>query len=584
MSINVCTRAEKDAIAELIGNFRFTGGFGKTLSRLVRHGIGVHHAGMLPRYRRLVEMLAQAGLLKVICGTDTLGVGINVPIRTVVFTALSKYDGSTTRLLQAREFHQIAGRAGRAGFDTMGYVVVQAPEHVVENERALAKAGDDPKKRRKVVRKKPPDRFVSWGKPTFERLVASEPEPLRSSFKVSHAMLLGVISRPGDAFAAMRHLLTDNDEDPAAQRRHIRRAFAIYRALVAGGVVERLAEPGAEGRRWRLTVDLQDDFALNQPLSPLALAAIELLDRDSPDYPLEVLSIIEATLDDPRQVLSAQLFKARGEAVAQMKADGIEYEERLELLDEVTYPRPMADLLEAAYNMYRRGHPWVADHELRPKSVARDMFERAMTFVEYVGYYGLARSEGLVLRYLADAFKALRQTVPEEARTEELADLIEWLGELVRQVDSSLIDEWERLRNPAEVTAADLDERPPAVTGNVRAFRVLVRNALFRRVELAALRRYEDLGELDADGGWDADAWADALEPYFDEHDDFGTGADARGPGMLIINQQPGHWSVRQIFDDPAGDHDWGISAEIDLAASDEAGAAVVRVTDAGQL
>ena len=247
MSINVCTRAEKDAIAELIGNFRFTAGFGKTLSRLVRHGIGVHHAGMLPRYRRLVETLAQAGLLKVICGTDTLGVGINVPIRTVLFTALSKYDGSKTRLLQAREFHQIAGRAGRAGFDTVGYVVVQAPEHVVENERALAKAGDDPKKRRKVVRKKPPAGFVSWGQPTFERLVAAEPEPLQSSFEVSHAMLLGVIGRPGDAFAAMRHLLTDNDEDPAAQRRHIRRAFAIYRALVAGGVVERLAEPDDAG-------------------------------------------------------------------------------------------------------------------------------------------------------------------------------------------------------------------------------------------------------------------------------------------------------------------------------------------------
>jgi superfamily II RNA helicase len=584
MSINVCTRAEKDAIAELIGNFRFTAGFGKTLSRLVRHGIGVHHAGMLPRYRRLVETLAQAGLLKVICGTDTLGVGINVPIRTVVFTALSKYDGNTTRLLQAREFHQIAGRAGRAGFDTMGYVVVQAPEHVVENERALAKAGDDPKKRRKVVRKKPAAGFVSWGKPTFERLVAAEPEPLKSSFKVSHAMLLGVISRPGDAFAAMRHLLTDNDEDPVAQRRHIRRAFAIYRALLAGGVVERLAEPDAEGRRWRLTVDLQADFALNQPLSPLALAAVELLDRESPSYPLDVLSIIEATLDDPRQVLSAQLFKARGEAVAQMKADGIEYEERLELLGEVTYPRPLADLLGAAYEMYRRGHPWVADHELRPKSVARDMYERAMTFVEYVGFYGLARSEGLVLRYLADAFKALRQTVPEEARTEELADLIEWLGELVRQVDSSLIDEWERLRNPAEEAAIELVERPPAVTGNQRAFRVLVRNALFRRVELAALRRYEELGALDAEDGWDADAWADALEPYFEEHADIGTGADARGPGMLIITQHAGNWTVRQIFDDPAGDHDWGISARIGLAASDEAGAAVVTVTEVGQL
>jgi superfamily II RNA helicase len=596
MSINVCTRAEKDAIAELIGDFRFSAGFGKTLSRLVRHGIGVHHAGMLPRYRRLVETLTQAGLLKVICGTDTLGVGINVPIRTVLFTALSKYDGTRSRLLQAREFHQIAGRAGRAGFDSAGAVVVQAPEHVVENERALAKAGDDPKKRRKVVRKKPPDRFVSWGRPTFERLVAAEPEPLQSSFVVSHAMLLGVIGRPGDAFAAMRHLLTDNDEPPAAQRRHIRRAFAIYRALLAGGVVERLDEPDEQGRRWRLTVDLQDDFALNQPLSPLALAAIGLLDRDSPGYPLDVVSVIEATLDDPRELLAAQRFKARGEAVAQMKADGIEYEERMELLEDVSYPRPLADLLGAAYDMYRRGHPWVADHELSPKS-ARDMYERAMTFTEYVGFYGLSRGEGLVLRYLAGAYKALRQTVPEEARTEELTDLIEWLGELVRQTDSSLIDEWEQLRgdaggrppavapgSPAGEPQALLDERPPPVTGNRRAFRVLVRNALFRRVELAALERCEDLGELDGEAGWDAGAWAQVLDGYFAEHDEIGTGADARGPGLLIIDEQPGRWSVRQIFDDPAGHHDWGISADVDLAASDAAGTAVVRVTEVGQL
>jgi superfamily II RNA helicase len=584
MSINVCTREEKDAIADLIGNFRFTAGFGKTLSRLVRHGIGVHHAGMLPRYRRLVETLAQAGLLKVICGTDTLGVGINVPIRTVLFTALSKYDGSKTRLLQAREFHQIAGRAGRAGFDTTGYVVVQAPEHVIETERALAKAGDDPKKRRKVVRKKPPPGFVSWGQPTFERLVAAEPEPLQSSFAVSHAMLLNVIGRPGDAFQAMRHLLTDNDESPAAQRRHIRRAFAIYRALLAGGVVERLDEPDEQGRRWRLTVDLQDDFALNQPLSPLALAAIELLEREAPTYSLDVLSVIEATLDDPRQVLSAQLFKARGEAVAQMKADGIEYDERMDLLESVSYPMPLADLLEGAYEIYRQGHPWVADHRLAPKSVARDMFERAMTFTEYIGFYGLSRSEGVVLRYLAQAYRALRQTVPEEARTEELTDLIEWLGELVRQTDSSLIDEWSKLRDPAAEPEAAIDERPPAVTGNPRAFRVLVRNALFRRVELAALRRYSELGELDGGHGWDAEAWAEALEPYFDEHDDIGTGPDARGPAMLIIDKHRDNWSVRQIFDDPAGDHDWGISAVVDLDASDEAGAAVIRVTDVGQL
>ncbi len=586
-SVNVCTRAEKDAIAELIGSFRFTAGFGKTLSRLVRHGVGVHHAGMLPRYRRLVETLAQAGLLKVICGTDTLGVGINVPIRTVVLTALSKYDGTRTRHLKAREFHQIAGRAGRAGYDTSGYVVVQAPEHTIENERAAAKAGDDPKKRRKIVKRKPPQGFVSWGEPTFQRLVESDPEPLTSSFQVSHAMLLNVIARPGDPFPAIRRLLEDNHEDRPAQRRHIRRAIAIYRALLAAGVVERLPAPAPDGRGVRLTVDLRVDFALNQPLSPFALGAIELLDRESPTYALDVVSVIESTLDDPRQVLSAQQFKARGEAVAAMKSEGIEYDERMELLEDVTHPKPLAELLGAAYEIYRRGHPWVADHELRPKSVVRDMHERAMSFVEYVGFYGLARSEGLVLRYLADAYRALRQTVPEEARTEEVEDLIAWLGELVRQTDSSLLDEWERLRNPdavVEGVPAATDDTPPPVTANARAFRVLVRNALFRRVELAALRRYDELGELDADSGYGAERWREAMEAYYAEHDSIGTGADARGPGLFLVDAKADRWDVRQILDDPAGDHDWGISAVVDLAASDEAGAAVVRVTAVDRL
>ena len=338
----------------------------------------------------------------------------------------------------------------------------------------------------------------------------------------------------------------------------------------------------------RLTVDLQYDFALNQPLSPFALAAIGLLDSESPSYALDVVSVIESTLDDPRQVLSAQQFRARGEAVAQMKADGVAYEERMELLDGVTYPKPISDLLDGAYDIYRRGHPWVLDYELSPKSVVRDMYERALTFSEYVAFYGLSRSEGLVLRYLADAYKALRQTVPDEAKTEELADLIEWLGEIVRQVDSSLLDEWERLRDPSasdsDSASASADTRPSVVTSNLRAFRVLVRNALFHRVKLAALGHYDELGALDADSGWDASAWEEALDGYFEVHDEIGTGADARGPGLLIIDQRPGSWAVRQIFDDPAGDHDWGISAVVDLAASDEAGSAVLRITDVGQL
>ncbi|GAA2876259.1 DEAD/DEAH box helicase [Actinoplanes cyaneus] len=578
MSINMCTREEKDAIAAAIGSFRFTAGFGRTLSRLVRHGIGVHHAGMLPKYRRLVETLAQAGLLKVICGTDTLGVGINVPIRTVLFTGLSKYDGVKTRLLKAREFHQIAGRAGRAGFDTIGTVIVQAPEHVIDNERALAKAGDDPKKRRKVVRKKPPEGQVGYGRPTFDRLIEADPEPLTSSFQVSHAMLLNVLARGQDPYEAMRHLLTDNHEDSAAQRRHIRRAIAIARALIAGGVIERTPE-GV----YKLVDDLQLDFALNQALSPFALACLELLDKEAPEYPLDVVSVIEATLEDPRQVLSAQRQKARGEAVNAMKADGIEYEQRMELLEEVTWPRPLLELLEGAYETYRQGHPYVADYEIKPKSVVRDMYERAMTFTEYVSFYGLSRSEGLVLRYLADAYRALRQTVPEDARTEELGDLIEWLGELVRQVDSSLLDEWERLRNPgAVVEEVRIDDKPPAVTRNVRAFKVLVRNAMFRRVELAAMSRYQELGELDAESGWTAERWREAIDGYFDEYDTIGIGASARGPQLLQLDQGPKVWTVRQVFEDPERDLDWGIDATVDLEESDEIGSAAITIVAVG--
>ncbi|WFR71460.1 DUF3516 domain-containing protein [Prescottella defluvii] len=576
-SVNLCTRAEKDAIAEAIGAFRFTTGFGKTLSRLVRHGIGVHHAGMLPKYRRLIERLAQDGLLKVICGTDTLGVGINVPIRTVLLTGLTKFDGTRTRQLRAREFHQIAGRAGRAGYDTMGTVVVQAPEHEIENVRALAKAGDDPKKRRKVQRKKAPEGFVSWGEGTFDKLVVASPEPLTSRFSVSNSMLLNVIARPGNGFEAMRHLLEDNHEPRPAQRRHILKAIRLYRGLLQAGIVQQLDEPDEYGRMARLTVDLQRDFALNQPLSPFALASLELLDVESPSYALDVVSIIESTLDDPRQILMAQQHAARGEAVAEMKADGIEYEERMELLEEITWPKPLADLLFPAFETYRAGHPWMNEFALSPKSVVRDMVERSMTFAELVSHYGLARSEGLVLRYLADAYRALRQTVPTEARTEELEDLTEWLGELIRQVDSSLLDEWEQLTNPGaesdDQQVAFGADTPRPITANTRAFKVMVRNAMFRRVELASRQRWDQLAELG--DGLDADDWADLMELYFDEYDEIGTGPAARGPLLFQVTVEPTLWRVRQVLDDPQGDHGWALLGEVNLAESDAAGEVV---------
>ncbi|MGU3582933.1 DEAD/DEAH box helicase [Rhodococcus sp. C26F] len=576
-SVNMCTKAEKEAIATALGDFRFSTGFGKTLSRLVRHGIGVHHAGMLPKYRRLIEKLAQDGLLKVICGTDTLGVGINVPIRTVLLTGLTKFDGTRTRQLKAREFHQIAGRAGRAGYDTMGTVVVQAPEHEIENVRALAKAGDDPKKRRKVQRKKAPEGFVSWGEGTFDKLIAASPEPLQSRFSVSNSMLLNVIARPGNCFDAMRHLLEDNHEPRPAQRKHILKAISLYRGLLQAGVVQQLDEPDEFGRRARLTVDLQRDFALNQPLSPFALAAIELLDVDSPTYALDVVSVIESTLDDPRQVLMAQQHAARGEAVAQMKADGIEYDERMELLEEITWPKPLVELLEPAFETYRGGHPWVSEFPLSPKSVVRDMIERTMTFSELVSHYGLARSEGLVLRYLADAYRALRQTVPDAARTEDLEDIIEWLGELIRQVDSSLLDEWESLTHPG----AESDEQqiafgadsPRPLSANVRAFKVMVRNAMFKRVELASRRRWDELAALG--DGLDAEDWEDLLELYFEEYDEIGTGPDARGPLLFNVETGPELWRVRQTLHDPQGDHGWALIGEVNLGESDAAGEVV---------
>jgi superfamily II RNA helicase len=583
-SINVATREQKDRIAEVIGDFRFSPGFGRTLSRLVKHGIGVHHAGMLPKYRRLVEQLAQAGLLKVICGTDTLGVGINVPIRTVVFTALSKYDGRRQRLLKAREFHQIAGRAGRAGYDTAGTVVVQAPEYAVENARLVAKAGDDPKKLRRVQRKKAPEGQVNWTEEVFERLVAAEPERLVSRMRVSHAMLLNVIAREGNPFEAMRRLLRDNHEDPRAQVRLVRRAVAQHRALLAAGVVVPVDPPDPDGRTVRLVDDLQLGFALNQPLSTFALGVFDVLDPEEPTYALDVVSVIEATLEDPRTILGSQEHKARGEAIGEMKADGIEYDERMELLDEVSWPKPLEELLAHTYEVYRRSHPWVSEDALSPKSVVRDMYERAMTFGEYVAFYGLTRSEGLVLRYLGDTYRALRQTVPESVRTDELEDIIAWLGVVVRQTDSSLLDEWEQLSGADPTSVDQVEARPPEptrITGNERAFLVLVRNAMFRRLEMAARRRTAELTESSA---WSEEEWSEALDDYFAEHDSIDTGHDARGPRMLLVEKEPNAWEVQQIVGDPAGDHDWRITARVDLLASDEEGELVIDVTGLVQL
>jgi superfamily II RNA helicase len=589
--------------AEALAGSRFGAGFGRTLGKLLRRGIGVHHAGMLPKYRRLVEQLARAGLLHVVCGTDTLGVGINVPIRTVLFTGLAKFDGRRQRVLRTREFQQGAGRAGRAGFDTAGYVVVQAPEHVIENERALAKAGDDPKKRRKVQRKKPPEGTVVWTEQTFDKLVAGEPEPLGSRMRVDNSMLINVVSREEDAFGVLRRLLTDNHEDRRQQLRLARRASRLARSLVRSGVLTRLDEPDEHGRRYVLTVDLPADFALNQPLAHFALEALDVLDPEAPTYTLDIVSVVEAVLEPPRQVLLAQQHAARGEAIAEMKADGLEYDERMRLLDEITWPQPLAEMLEATYELYRGSHPWLPEDALSPQSVVREMYEQGMSFTDFVARYQLARSEGLLLRYLTDSYRTLRQTVPERHRTPELDDLVEWLGETVRQTDSSLLDEWEALTHPDHVREdAELDyighhEPPPPprpISAQERPFRVMVRNAMFRRVELAARDDVDGLVRLERSAAdrveppleveMTRSAWDAALEDYYAEHGSISTAADARGPDLLRIEVHGRRWNARQTLDDPAGHRDWVIDARVDLDASDEAGELVLLTTSMHRL
>lgn len=569
-SFGVTSKEQREQIKAVLGQGKFTTQFGKTLKRLLLSGIGVHHAGMLPRYRLLVEKLAQQGLLPVICGTDTLGVGINVPIHTVVLTALTKFDGHKMRRLRSREFHQIAGRAGRSGFDTEGMVVALAPDFEIENAKLLAKAGDDPKKRRKVKRKKPPEGFVVWNEDTFNRLIAAAPETLTPRMRITHSMVLAEVEQGGDARARVDQLIDDSLQKPEDKLKLKVRASEVFRTLIDAGVVE--TEELKDGTPdYYVTMDLPDDFALDQPLSPFLLAALELLDPESETYTYDIISMVEATLEDPRQVLRAQERKAKDAAMAAMKADGVDYEERLDRIAEVTYPRPLRDLLFAAFNKYCESVPWARDYYVRPKSVLRDMLESAADFKGYIQKLGIMRYEGALLRYLSEAHRALDRTLPIDKRSEEMEDIIAWLGLVVRSVDSSLVDEWEQ-------AGQELDACPPeakeAVVHDRRGLTVLVRNALFRRVRLAASDDSEALGEADTENGYPAHKWRAVLDEYYDAHEDVLLDADARSMAFLSIDESDEEsqhvWHVQQTFSDPEGDHDFAIRADIDLDATQE--------------
>ena len=576
-SYGVATKEQREAVKEAMKGAQFSTAFGKTLKRLLGCGVGVHHAGMLPRYRLLVEKLAQQGLLPVICGTDTLGVGINVPIHTVVLTQLTKFDGRKMRRLRSREFHQIAGRAGRSGFDTEGVVIAEAPEHEIENHKAEVKAAGDPKKLKKIKKKRPPENFVNWNEDTFKKLVDSVPEQLTPRMRITHSMVLAEVEQGGNARARVDQLIDDSlQPDEEKVKLHVRAAEVLQTLVDAGVVVRDVDENGQDA--YSVTMDLPEDFALDQPLSPFLLAALELLDPESPEYAFDLVSMVEATLEDPRQVLRAQERKARDAAMAEMKMDGVDYDERLERIAEVTYPKPLEDLLDAAFGKYCDAVPWARDYCLRPKSVLRDMLESAADFKGYIQKLGIMRYEGILLRYLSEAFRGLDRTIPEDKRTEQLKDIIAWLGLVVRSVDSSLVDEWE---NAGSV----LDAAPPdaagveAVVHDRRGLTVLVRNALFSRVRMAAHRDIAGLGEADGEWGFGERAWAQALDEYYEAHEEILLDADARSKAYLILNEadeEEAHvWHVRQIFHDEDGDNDFAIAADVDLDAT-QAGDGVV--------
>jgi hypothetical protein len=618
-SLKICTREQKAEIAERIGGFAFSSPYGADVRKWLRHGIGLHHAGLLPKYRVLVEQLAQAGLLKVICGTDTLGAGINVPIRTVLFTRLCKYDGRKTAHLSAREFHQIAGRAGRKGFDDRGFVVVQAPEHVIDNIRLSEKSARDGKK---VVKRKPPERnFVNWDLNTFNRLISAPPEPLVSRFQVTHGMLLNVLSRRGDGCRALQRLIRDCHEPEAAKPAIRRRGWQLFRALVARQVVE-LMPRSDEGAKVRVNVDLQDDFSMDQTLSLYLLETLPLLDAEAPDYALDVLTLVESILENPDVILRKQLERLKDAAVAQMKADGVEYEQRMEELEKLEHPKPLRDFIYDTFNAFADRHPWVGEENIHPKSIAREMFEQYRSFAEYVLEYELQRSEGLLLRHLNSAYKVLSQTVPDEVKNDEVREMELYLRTLLRQVDSSLEEEWERMRDPTyqplsspsrgERLRPDRAEAPPDITRNPKAFTAMIRTRVFAFLRAWAIGDHAAaigvLEALDARGdrppaaetvsspddrppaerghAWSPERLRAALDTYRVEHAGLRFDPEARNIRHTHVHPSDDRrtWRVQQVLVDHAEHNDWMAEFEVDLAASRAADQPVLSLHGIGPI
>ncbi len=589
LSYNACSKEEKAMIKEELKGVAFTSPFGKEIKKFLLNGIGLHHAGLLPKYRVLVEKFAQKGFLKFICGTDTLGVGVNVPIRTVLFTQLCKYGGRKTSILSARDFHQISGRAGRKGYDEHGYVVALAPEHVIENKRAESRAGDDPKKKRKIVKRKPPARgYVQWDEETYTKLQDAPAEALVSRFKVSHGMLLNVLSRQGDGCRAMRNLIDGSHNAPGSKPALRNKAFQLFRSLVEREIIE-IAPPGTEGQKLTVNVELQDDFSLNQTLALYCIDTLELLEEKDPEYALKLLSLAESIVENPDAILRKQLDKLKTDKVAEMKADGIEYEERMEKLDELEYPKPESEFIYDTFNEFSRKHPWVGSENIKPKSIAREMYERYSSFSDYIKLYCLQRAEGLALRHITNVYRVLSNTIPKGYRDEQVDEMIIYFEHLLRHVDSSLIDEWELMRNPdyqaSELDADSLPENPRTadITRDKSSFTRLIRNELFQFISMLAAGRYKDMDEtydlspLFSDTHDETPKWMDVelenrMDAFYDTRSWIRLDPAARNKEHTHITEADDglSWTVEQMLIDSEELNDWTLAISVDIPASSE--------------
>lgn len=599
MSLPICSKEEKAVLATALEGARFTSPYGRELKRWLRHGIGIHHAGLLPRYRILVEQLAQKGLLKLICGTDTLGVGINVPLRTVVFTQLWKYGGTKAATLSVRDFRQIAGRAGRKGYDDVGHVVIQAPEWVIANLRAEQKAAADPSKKKKLVKQSAPEGSIGWDKKTLERLQTAPAEPLVSRFQMTHGMLLQVLSRDADGCREMRRIIADSHETEVKKKSHRRRAWQLFRALIDRGIVSIIPRQPS-GRRLQVNVALQDDFSLHQALSIYLIDTIQKLDRESPDYALDVLTLCEAIVEDTETILRAQVSRAKGEELNRLKADGVPYEERMEKLEGIEHPKPLREFLYDTFNAFAAAHPWIGQENVRPKSIVREMHERFLSFSDYVRDYGLERAEGLLLRHLMQVWKVLAQTVPQSAKTEPVLELETHLEELVRGIDSSLIDEWERLQagdlaaTPAPETAGTdaggkkFGSGPRELTRDPAALRRAARVAIHLVLQDAAARDWEACAARVSPPDASDEALATEakrLEKLFAAHADSRTRFRLDPAGRAAVNThfdeaEPGaeEWRIAQVLIDPEEANDWEASFVLSLPETRATGRVALRL------